>query len=939
MSVLKTSGFNEEFVLGRIAASLEKELGMDNVAAKEVEQVVIARMIEWGLLKADKDDKFVLINEVSGQFIRAITAMVLYGMGMPEEHEKYSTIGMSTFDANMIDLGTGFGRHDNANQLEIPETAAKNKAAAISKKQYLNMLPREAVKYHQDGRIHIHDLDYFYRPFCRSHDMRYFFYYGFLPDGTGMQIAAAGPAKHADVAIQHAAKVMGTSQCLHSGGQGLLHFLTFMAPYFENKSYAEIKQHMQTFIYEMNQMLVARGGQSLSENELIVLQEDGVIRTETIGAFCKRYRSVVGSTTIHDKTILTPSVNRTTGRVEWKQVTGVTIHKPATKMMRTTLVDGRTVLTTTDHSLFALVNNKITEIKPSDQPKSIITSTNGYVRSTNVASIRTESYTLPFVYDISVADNENFILSNGILAHNTVFSSVNLTPGVPKIFRDVPAVYAGLRHDGVQAPLRTYGEFEREVRLGFMAVFEILREGDHFGRPFFFPKPEVTVDWEFVGEGSDKPVKFAHYMIHDYRESKNTRMTRPYDDGAPTLGEGQEWLLDTLETVPSYQELYELAFAVSAEQGATYFENHLVDPPTDKKQISCFQCCAYRFSKGEEDSDFFDQLTFNRGKHFSMGAYQVVSINMAQCAINAQYDDDRLLKEIHDCMDAAIEIFQAKRKMVSQIKHQLGFLLQTPPDPVTGKPGEPYTQLSDLSWDIGVVGVNEMVQHHTGYQIHESARAKELADQVMSDMFLYAKERSEDTGMKIAVARTPAETTAQRFAVMGLKSKYYHGQYENIVKGDVFEAFRILEEDPHATDLPIYLSNGFSTHVGATHQDGTPLSVDERASLEEFMWDAVAGGAMFQIYLGEERPDNRALADYGMKFMRNSRIRYVTFSPTFTYCRNCRNIHTALTDICPVCGSDQVEKIARITGYLSAVSSWNNAKKQELKERKVVALG
>lgn len=37
--------------------------------------------------------------------------------------------------------------------------------------------------------------------------------------------------------------------------------------------------------------------------------------------------------------------------------------------------------------------------------------------------------------------------------------------------------------------------------------------------------------------------------------------------------------------------------------------------------------------------------------------------------------------------------------------------------------------------------------------------------------------------------------------------------------------------------------------------------------------------------------------------------------------------------ICPDCGTHDVIQISRVTGYLSEVSGWNEAKRQELKDR------
>jgi hypothetical protein len=45
------------------------------------------------------------------------------------------------------------------------------------------------------------------------------------------------------------------------------------------------------------------------------------------------------------------------------------------------------------------------------------------------------------------------------------------------------------------------------------------------------------------------------------------------------------------------------------------------------------------------------------------------------------------------------------------------------------------------------------------------------------------------------------------------------------------------------------------------------------------------------------------------------------------YCKLCGQA------ICPECGSHDVSQVSRVTGYLSDVGGWNNAKRQELKDR------
>lgn len=49
--------------------------------------------------------------------------------------------------------------------------------------------------------------------------------------------------------------------------------------------------------------------------------------------------------------------------------------------------------------------------------------------------------------------------------------------------------------------------------------------------------------------------------------------------------------------------------------------------------------------------------------------------------------------------------------------------------------------------------------------------------------------------------------------------------------------------------------------------------------------------------------------------------------PTTAICPICN------LPMCPDCGNHNVEIISRVTGYLSTVSGWNSAKKQEFEDR------
>jgi ribonucleoside-triphosphate reductase len=678
--VRTTDGHIIEWDRNRIAEQIKKETklveafygyeGADDETAQDIARQVEQRILSLGL------------KSLSGPLIREIMNITLLEKGMIQYRNVCTRVGTPVYDAHQIDVGKGFESHENANLQENAETSHKKKADKISKEQYLLQLPPELADHHLSGEMHIHDLEYFgTRPFCQDWDLRYFFYYGLMPDGNGTKASVAGPAKRAEVAILHAVKALGSAQTNFAGGQGYYNFLTFLAPFMEGMRYEEIRQNMQMFVYEMTQMMVARGGQ-------------------------------------------------------------------------------------------------------------------------------------------------------------LVFSSVQLSPGVPVLWQDKPCVYKGKVWDGKQAPRRTYGEFEREVRLLFKALMEVMIEGDYWGKPFNFPKPEISIEPDFMNE----------------REA--------FNKAHPDL--------------PTYRDLYLMTFELASKFGTPYYDNQLPAYRGAGKGISCYQCCAYQFSAvADKDSEFDKKLFFEDGRHFSMGSWQVVSVNCPRAAYKAQGSDERLFAELRSLMDVAVELFRIKRRWMDIIRAngRMPFAMQRPKDPNTGDCGAIAVDLEGLVYTIGVVGVNEMVQHHTGKQTHESKAAFKLAVRAMTEMELYARTLSEKNHMTLALARTPAETTGQRFAVADLIDKRYHDFAAKVIKGDLDYA---LENLGKTRDLPIYYTNG--THVAP----GADVPLTKRMEIENVFFPIVDGGNIFHIWLGEARPDPRGLMDMAMNLCRNTQIGYFAFTRDLT---------------------------------------------------------
>ncbi len=91
---------------------------------------------------------------------------------------------------------------------------------------------------------------------------------------------------------------------------------------------------------------------------------------------------------------------------------------------------------------------------------------------------------LPYKKIKQAAQQLIFTLTQQYVARGgqVIFSSVDLTPGIPKIMRDVPAVLLGGK-----LTEQTYGDFEDEANQFFNAFMEVMIRGDMKGKGFNFP--------------------------------------------------------------------------------------------------------------------------------------------------------------------------------------------------------------------------------------------------------------------------------------------------------------------------------------------------------------------------------------------------------------------------------------------------------------------
>jgi len=231
---------------------------------------------------------------------------------------------------------------ENANVSNSPSAKMLQIATAASKQYYLsNLLPEEYARAHDEGALHIHDLDYYSKTLnCLQIDLSHLFQEGF---NTGYGFIR--PPKRIASAAAQAAIILQSNQNDMFGGQSFPHFDRSMGEVIRSlkakPDYEEVYQAMEGLIYNLNTM------HSLSGSERIWVYDKvtGDFSTIAMAEFHNiyepgRYQAL--------------SVNNESGKTELKNITASFKHKNVHKIVTVKLKTGQKVTVTDNHSMITI---------------------------------------------------------------------------------------------------------------------------------------------------------------------------------------------------------------------------------------------------------------------------------------------------------------------------------------------------------------------------------------------------------------------------------------------------------------------------------------------------------------------------------------------------------------------------------------------------------
>lgn len=210
---------------------------------------------------------------------------------------------------------------------------------------------------------------------------------------------------------------------------------------------------------------------------------------------------------------------------------------------------------------------------------------------------------------------------------------------------------------------------------------------------------------------------------------------------------------------------------------------------------------------------------------------------------------------------------------------------------------------------IGFIGLAECLVALVGKHHGESDEAQQLGLRIVGHMRSRVNEFSERYGHNFSVLATPAEGLSGKFTERDRKS------------------FGII---PGVTDK-IYYTN--SNHVPVYYH----CSPRHKAAIEGPYHRLTGGGHIFYVEIdGDATHNPQAIANI-VDLMDSNNIGYCSVNHNRNRCMRCgyEDAQESLTE-CPHCGSHDIDKLQRITGYLVGTTNrWNKAKLAELSDRVV----
>ena len=343
---------------------------------------------------------------------------------------------------------------------------------------------------------------------------------------------------------------------------------------------------------------------------------------------------------------------------------------------------------------------------------------------------------------------------------------------------------------------------------------------------------------------------------------------------------------------------------------------------TSKRLFPNFVNCDAPFNQNPDSDDPRDAIATmgcrtrvfnnNNGKTspVARGNLSFTTLNLPMLAMKAKEEKRDFIEVLDEFID--LGIIQLQDRLEYQKKQPAGnfqFLYQngTWLGGDTLKQNEPIGDvLNTGSLALGYVGLAEALVLLTGKHHGESSSSWNLGYAIVEHMKHRLDEQAKKDGLNWGVLGTPAEGLAGK-ALRKFVAKY--GVIERVSDREYFT---------NSNHIPVYYK----------------IKAIDKIKLEAPFHAITLGGHITYIELDGEARKNKEAVERIVRAMMEYNIGYGSINHAVDTCRICGYQGIFNDYVCTECGSDDVQKCLRITGYLVGdISRWNKGKFAEQRDR------
>jgi len=290
------------------------------------------------------------------------------------------------------------------------------------------------------------------------------------------------------------------------------------------------------------------------------------------------------------------------------------------------------------------------------------------------------------------------------------------------------------------------------------------------------------------------------------------------------------------------------------------------------------------------------------------GNLSFTTINLPRIAIKANQDLEIFFQELETLMSLAARQLYHRYRVQGRLKvKDMPFVM-----------GQGlYLDSEKLAFDdqiapvikhgtlsIGFIGLAEALTSLTGMHHGEDPKAQRLGLEIVNFMRKLTDSFAEEYDLNYTLLATPAEGLSGRFVSIDRRNF-------GVISG--------------VTDKEYY-TNSF--HVPVNYE----ISSFDKITIEGSYHELTNAGHISYLELNSPPMNNLEAYERILRHMAASNMGYAGINFPIDECLGCyyRGI---IEDECPSCGTTNVRRIRRITGYLSTVDRFNDAKQLELRDR------